>query len=51
MNIYKRQAVQKLVVDQAGSERLILNDLIFGRDGAEVVSQLLPQYHTALLHI
>lgn len=51
MNIYKRQSIQKLIVDQAGSERLILNDLILGRDGAEALSQLIPQYHTGLLHL
>lgn len=31
---YKRQSIQKLIVDQAGAERLILNDLIIGREGA-----------------
>ena len=51
MNIYKRQNIQKLIVDQAGKERLILNDLIIGRDGAEVLSQLIPQYHPNLLHL
>jgi len=34
MNVYKRQTIQKLIVDQNGTDRLILNDLIFGRDGA-----------------
>jgi hypothetical protein len=51
MNIYKKQNIQKLIVDQAGTERLILNDLILGRDGAETISQLIPQYHNNLLHL
>jgi hypothetical protein len=34
MALYKRQNIQKLIVDQSGSERLILNDLIIGKDGA-----------------
>lgn len=34
MSLYKRQSIQKLIVEQGGSERLILNDLIIGRDGA-----------------
>jgi hypothetical protein len=34
MNTFKRQNIQKLVIEQAGTERLILNDLIMGRDGA-----------------
>lgn len=34
MALYKRQGIQKLIVEQGGSERLILNDLIIGRDGA-----------------
>jgi len=34
MNAYKRQNIQKLIIDQAGTERLVLNDLILGRDGA-----------------
>lgn len=51
MSLYKRQSIQKLIVDQAGNERLILNDLIIGRDGADVLSQLIPQYHTNLLHL
>lgn len=51
MNVYKKQSIQKLIVDQAGSERLILNDLILGRDGAEILAQLLPEYHTTLMHL
>lgn len=51
MALFKRQSIQKIIVDQAGSERLILNDLIIGRDGAEALSQLIPQYHKNLLHI
>ncbi len=42
MNVYKRQSIQKLIIDQAGGERLILNDLILGRDGAETLAQLIP---------
>ena len=34
MNVYKKQSIQKLIIDQAGTERLILNDLILGREGA-----------------
>ena len=34
MNVYKRQNIQKLIIDQAGAQRLILNDLILGREGA-----------------
>jgi hypothetical protein len=51
MNVYKKQNIQKLIIDQAGTERLILNDLILGRDGAEVLAQLVPQYHANLLHL
>jgi hypothetical protein len=51
MNVYKKQSIQKLIVDQAGGERLILNDLILGRDGAEILAQLVPEYHTSLLHL
>jgi hypothetical protein len=51
MNIHKRQGIQKLVVDQSGNDRLILNDLILGYDGAEVVAQLIPQYHNNIEHI
>ena len=51
MNIQKRQSVQKLVIDQAGRERLILNDLILGYDGAETVAELIPQYHPGLCHL
>lgn len=51
MNVYKKQSIQKLIVDQAGSERLILNDLILGRDGAEILAQLVPEYHTSLMHL
>lgn len=42
MNVYKRQSIQKLLIEQAGGERLILNDLILGRDGAETLAQLIP---------
>jgi hypothetical protein len=38
MNIQKRQSIQKTVIDQAGRERLILNDLILGFEGAETVA-------------
>lgn len=48
---YKRQNIQKLIIDQAGKDRLILNDLIIGRDGAEALSQLIPQYHANILHL
>ena len=51
MNVYKRQNIQKLIIDQAGSERLILNDLILGRDGAEILAQLIPEYHSNLMHL
>ena len=51
MALYKRQNIQKLIVDQSGSERLILNDLIIGKDGAYMLSQLLPHYHVNLLHL
>jgi hypothetical protein len=51
MALFKRQSIQKLIVDQAGSERLILNDLIIGKDGAEALSQLIPQYHINLIHL
>ena len=51
MTLYKRQSIQKLIVEQGGSDRLILNDLIIGRDGAEALAQLIPQYHTNLLHL
>lgn len=34
MNIYKRQNIQKLIIDQAGQQRLSLNDLSIGKDGA-----------------
>ncbi len=34
MNIQKRQSIQKIVIDQAGRERLVLNDLILGYEGA-----------------
>jgi hypothetical protein len=34
MNVYKKQSIQKLIIDQGGAERLILNDLILGREGA-----------------
>lgn len=29
----------------------MLNDLIIGRDGAEALAQLIPQYHPNLLHL
>lgn len=48
---FKRQNIQKLIVEQAGNERLILNDLIIGRDGAEALAQLIPQYHPNLLRL
>jgi Ran GTPase-activating protein (RanGAP) involved in mRNA processing and transport len=51
MALFKRQSIQKLIVDQAGSERLVLNDLIIGREGAEALAQLIPQYHPNLLHL
>lgn len=51
MNPYKRQSIQKLIIDQAGNDRLILNDLILGRDGAEALATLIPEYHTNLLHL
>ncbi len=51
MALFKRQSIQKLIVEQAGSERLVLNDLIIGRDGAEALAQLIPQYHPNLLHL
>ena len=51
MNLGKRQNIQKLIIDQAGTDRLILNDLIFGRDGAEILAQLIPEYHLNLLHL
>lgn len=51
MNPYKRQSIQKLIIDQAGNDRLILNDLILGRDGAETLATLIPEYHTNLLHL
>ena len=51
MNIHKRQSIQKLVVEQVNSERLILNDLILGSEGAELVAQLIPQYHPNLIHL
>ena len=38
MNIQKRQSIQKIVIDQAGRDRLILNDLILGFDGAQTVA-------------
>ncbi len=38
MNIQKRQSIQKLVIDQAGRDRLILNDLILGFEGAQTVA-------------
>ena len=51
MNVYKRQSIQKVIVDQAGSERLVLNDLILGREGAETLAQLIPEYHSNLMHL
>lgn len=51
MNIQKRQSIQKLVIDQAGRDRLILNDLILGFDGAQTVAELIPQYHPGLCHL
>jgi Ran GTPase-activating protein (RanGAP) involved in mRNA processing and transport len=51
MALFKRQSIQKLIIDQAGSERLVLNDLIIGREGAEALAQLIPQYHGNLLHL
>jgi hypothetical protein len=30
MNVHKRQSIQKVVIDQAGRDRLVLNDLILG---------------------
>ena len=34
MNIQKRQSIQKYIIEQAGQQRLILNDLILGYEGA-----------------
>lgn len=51
MNPYKRQSIQKLIIDQTGNDRLILNDLILGRDGAETLAALIPEYHPNLLHL
>ena len=51
MNVYKRQNIQKLIIDQAGTDRLILNDLILGREGASTLAQLIPEYHTNLMHL
>jgi hypothetical protein len=51
MNIQKRQSIQKFVIEQAGQERLILNDLILGFEGAEAVAQLIPEYHSNMCHL
>jgi hypothetical protein len=51
MNVHKRQSVQKVVIDQAGRDRLILNDLILGFEGAQTVAELIPQYHPGLSHL
>lgn len=51
MNPHKRQTVEKMIVDQSGSETLDLNDIVLGYQGARIVGALLPQYHKNIRHI
>lgn len=51
MNQFKLQTLQKLIIDQSGQERLILNDLILGYEGARVVASMIPEYHAGIHHL
>ena len=51
MQSHKLQSLKKLILDQSGGERLILNDLIFGFEGAQLLASMIPEYHTGIQHI
>ena len=46
MNYSKNQLIQKLVIEQAGLDRLVLNDQVIGIEGTHIIAQLIPEYHT-----
>jgi hypothetical protein len=53
MNVHAKNNLKKILLDQinTNSNTLVLNDMLLGQDGANLVAEFIPQFHHNLEHL